>query len=294
MSSTKIKNVSMRILACLLLSGCHAAEYQQEQKALKVVATTSLIGSIVERVGGERVDVVTIIPSGMCPGHFDIKPGDVKMLEKAQILLQHGFAGESFLNDMLNLVDNPELLKMTMNVEGNWMVPDIHIQAVDKIAEVLCQADPGGSIFFKSAASNYKDEIKGLGMQIQAEAERLTADRIRVACSKMQTQFVEWLGFDIVTTFERPENLNPQKFQRIIKKARAGEVKLIIDNLQSGGKGGLPIAYETGGAHIILTNFPLEYEGKVSYPKSLKENADKLFKGLRKNKIDYFPKEAKK
>jgi zinc transport system substrate-binding protein len=50
----------------------------QEAGRLKVVATTSLIAEIVSDLGGPAVAIATLIPPASCPGHFDIKPDDMR------------------------------------------------------------------------------------------------------------------------------------------------------------------------------------------------------------------------
>ena len=62
-----------------LLAGCT----EQDETKLRVVTSTSLIAQIVERVGGDKVDVINIIPPAQCPGHFDCTPGDIQKLVDA-------------------------------------------------------------------------------------------------------------------------------------------------------------------------------------------------------------------
>jgi len=58
------------LVAASLVSGCSPVGTSK----LNVVTSTSLIASIVERVGDDRVEVANIIPPAQCPGHFDVKP----------------------------------------------------------------------------------------------------------------------------------------------------------------------------------------------------------------------------
>ena len=58
---------------------------QEGTPILKVVTTTSLIEQIVKQVGKKKVDVVNIIPPSQCPGHFDVKPGDIQKLAEKTI-----------------------------------------------------------------------------------------------------------------------------------------------------------------------------------------------------------------
>ncbi|MBW1679419.1 MAG: hypothetical protein JRJ08_04645, partial [Deltaproteobacteria bacterium] len=64
-------------------------------------------------------------------------PKDAKLLEEAQVVLEHGFEGELFLDNMLRSNRNRDLQRFALKEEGNLMVPDIHLQAVDKIAQFL-------------------------------------------------------------------------------------------------------------------------------------------------------------
>ena len=102
----KIKILIVSIAFSLLLGFSY---HDSIQKKIKIVATTSLIASIVEEVGGDRFDVVTIVPFGMCPGHFDIRPGDVKLLEEASLLLEHGWEGKLFVDKMVKLLGENKL-----------------------------------------------------------------------------------------------------------------------------------------------------------------------------------------
>jgi len=256
------------------------------QKKIKIVATTSLIASIVEEVGGDRVDVVSIVPFGMCPGHFDIRPGDVKLLEEASLLLEHGWEGKLFVDKMVKLVENKSLKRVKVNVEGNWMVPDIYIKAMDRITNVLCQIKPEDSQYFKRRAKDYRIRIFQTANKIRKNSDELMLNKIKVICSDMQEGFIKWMGFDIVGTYGRPEDLTTVKLKKLVDTARKEKVKLIVDNLQSGPKAGIPIAEEVKAFHITLTNFPKAYNGRLDYLKSLEENTSKLFSVCRKIRIE--------
>ncbi len=280
----KAKISSLGILIAWILSGIFAPLFSCgaiSQPKLKVVATTSLIASVVQQVGKGEVEVVTIVPSGMCPGHFDIRPGDVKVLEQARLLLEHGFEGEIFLDEMIKLIQNRKISRVTLNVQGNWMVPEVYIRAIDRIVQVLSAAIPEHVDSFKFKASGYKQQILSLGRDIRRQAQELRIAEIKVVCSEMQAEFLTWLGFDIVATYTRPEDFTARELQEIIKKAKDANAALVVDNLQSGAKAGIPIARELSCPHVVLSNFPREFQGQFSYQESLKANAAKLFRALK-------------
>jgi zinc transport system substrate-binding protein len=44
-----------------------------------IVAGSSLIANIIEDVADGRLKTCTLVPPEMCPGHYDIKPGDIEI-----------------------------------------------------------------------------------------------------------------------------------------------------------------------------------------------------------------------
>jgi ABC-type Zn uptake system ZnuABC Zn-binding protein ZnuA len=80
----------LSLVVLSILGGCAPAQTSK----LRVVTSTSLLAQIVERVGGDKVDVINIIPPAQCPGHFDVTPGDIQKLADADLFLLHGWQGE--------------------------------------------------------------------------------------------------------------------------------------------------------------------------------------------------------
>ena len=260
------------LLLIVLLSQLGCGERPAEK--LKLVTTTSLIGKIAQEVGKDKVDVVTIVPGGMCPGHFDVRPGDIKVLSDAQIFLIHGW--EPFVKKLLNSVQPRELVVKTLDIQGNWMVPDIQIKAVDSITDILCEIDHKNGRYFRNNAATYKTQILDISREIKQKAKDRKVSDINVVCSEMQEGFVRWFGFNVVATYGRPSELTAKNLRKVIDKARKEGVEIVVDNLQSGRDAGVPIIEEIRGVHVVLTNFPIG-----SYTQSLQENVYKLLKAIR-------------
>ncbi len=253
--------------------------YKKEKK-LKVVATTSLISSILQEVGEDKIEIITIVPPAVCPGHFDIKPKEVEDLAEARLFLEHGFEKKLFTDSLIDSVKNSKLKRVTLDIKGNWMVPTIYITAIDRIVEVLSKIKPEYSDFFKKEAAEYKKKIAEFSAQIKKKADDLKIKEIKIVCSKMQVDFLKWMGFKVIATYDREENTGISQLKEIIEKAKKEKVKLVVDNLQTQSKLGACIAHELGVHLVVLTNFPKEFSGKFSYLESLKENVSKIFKEL--------------
>ena len=100
MRKNKIINLIIFSLIFFLLINC----FPRKSAQIKVLVTTSLIETIVANIGHERIEVISIIPSGMCPGHFDLKPHNVQLASSCQVLFFHGW--EKWINELKKSVNN--------------------------------------------------------------------------------------------------------------------------------------------------------------------------------------------
>ncbi len=264
-------------LALALVSGCAPAGSSQ----LKVATTTSLLGTLAKEVGGERVDVVTIIPPAACPGHFDTKPGDVKALADARLFLKHGWEG--FADDLVKSANNPGLSIVEVQVKGNWMVPEMQAQAIDPVVAALSRADPAGKELYHQRGEAYKARVLAVGWQLRDKLAG-RAVGVKVLCSQMQVDFVKWAGFEVVDTFSRPEETTPQKLRELVEKGRGSRAALVINNLQSDPDAGKGLAQEIGTVQLNLSNFPGAFEGTESWEKAVERNVDLLLEALGKRR----------
>jgi len=266
----------LSLVGGLLLGGCTP----EATSKLKVVTSTSLIASIVERVGGDRVDVVNIIPPAQCPGHFDIKPGDIQKLADADLFLLHGWQGEKFAQELITSANNPDLTVAKIDIKGNWMTPPVQIEAIDKIAAILSQADNKNSSTYNKSAAELKGKIEAKEAEIKAKLAKVNPANVSVMCAEMQAGFVKWAGFNIIATYGRPDSLTPQVVRELVDKGREGKVTLIIDNMQSGKDAGAGLAEELGCTREILSNFPGCFEDTETWEKAIDKNVELLMEAI--------------
>jgi zinc transport system substrate-binding protein len=270
---TSILLVATAVLSLVLASlviGCS----DKDTGKLKVVTSTALIASIVERIGDDHVDVVNIIQPAQCPGHFDLKPGDIQKLADADLFLLHGWQGEKFSEDLIASADNPDLTVVKINVQGNWMTPSVQAQATDQIADTLCQIDAENCSTYRQSAAGYKNIVEAKGKAIEARIASANLSSINVLCSDQQAGFLVWTGLNVVATYGEPDSLTPQVVAGLVDQGREANVTLIIDNLQSGQDAGEGIAGELGCRRIVLSNFPGGFDDTETWEKAIDRNIE--------------------
>jgi ABC-type Zn uptake system ZnuABC Zn-binding protein ZnuA len=257
---------------CLLLGVAVFGCAQPKTKRIPVVASTTLIGTIVQAVGGDRFAVTTIAPAGLCPGQFDLKPSDVAAANNARLMLNHGW--EAWYPALEKAIIPPGPRRVTLATKGNWMIPELQKQAAAEIAGLLAELDTARADTYQLAAARHAADVDSAA----AAARALLAGRElpAVIAAEQQAPFVAWLGFHVVATYGRAEDFTAQELTRLARVAFDSSVRLIVDNLQSGPETGTPLAQALKVKHVTLTNFPLE----GSYRRSLLDNTAALAQAI--------------
>src|SRR5829696_8246834 len=85
--------LSLAALLILAMSpGCDSAGGTSDNKSGKipVVATTSMVGDLVARIGGDRVDLKVIMGAGVDPHTFKASPSDFADLARGKLCFYNG------------------------------------------------------------------------------------------------------------------------------------------------------------------------------------------------------------
>jgi len=216
-----------------------------------VVCTHAIFGEIAEAVGGGAIEVVTIVPSGFCPAHYDLRPSDIAAFASADIVFYSGF--ESWVDTLLSAVENADV---AVSLPGPWNTPDAAVAKAEAIASALSDPFPNEADTFRANAADYEARLAELGASLRDDAEANGVAGIPVICMEWQTGFVSWLGFDIIATYPQPEGLSIRDLVELADEGREAGVVLVIDNWQSGSEFGEKLSEEIGAVHAVLSNFP--------------------------------------
>jgi zinc transport system substrate-binding protein len=177
------------VLVSLGTAGCkNGQQRDNENRRLRIVTTLFPLFDFAGKVGGEKVDVLLLLPPGVEPHDFEPKPKDVATIQEADVFIYTGRAMEPWVQTILKSIDSKNLLVVDTSKgitlrsanedhdghrhghEGHesGMNSDPHIwldfgnaQAmVRTIAEGLSKRDPKGSDFYTRNASVYIDQLR--------------------------------------------------------------------------------------------------------------------------------------
>lgn len=88
------------LLAALFAFGCGDNGNDDAEGRLNVVATTAVIASLAEQIGGDHIEVVVLAGSGVDPHDVELTPGQRAEIEDADLVLRHGIGLDEYLDDV--------------------------------------------------------------------------------------------------------------------------------------------------------------------------------------------------
>ncbi|MFH1476256.1 MAG: zinc ABC transporter substrate-binding protein, partial [Verrucomicrobiota bacterium] len=235
------------------------------------VCTTTHLSALVESLAGDLFQPETIVPWGMCPGHFELSPRNIEKIHGAVLILGHGT--EKFLAPFAN--DRSRTPLTVVAVSGNWMIPSVQKQAAERVAAILADRFPQHASFFRANLAAYQERIDALETELRPDLKKIRA--LPAVCSTMNADLAAWAGLDVVAEFQRDDDLSLRNLQDVMQQARQAQARVVVDNRQSSGKIGKTLARELDLPLVVLSNFPEpDASGRVSYEAALKRNMRSL------------------
>ena len=160
---------------------------------LRVVATTSIVGDVVGRVGGDRIQLTTLMAPGAEPHSYVPRPADSAAVYDAHVLFANGAGLEAFLEPMLaNAGGHAARIDLSAGLalrapqddhageEGEvdphvWFDVQNVIEWVDVVEQTLSAVDPAGAPVYEANAAAYSRELQALDDWVVAEAGQVPA-----------------------------------------------------------------------------------------------------------------------
>jgi ABC-type Zn uptake system ZnuABC Zn-binding protein ZnuA len=267
-----ILSITLLMLPFLLLPAT-TIKAQTASKPV-IVCTTSAVGSVVEEFLGDTADVLVLVQPGLCPADFDMKPGYIDAVSKAQILFKQNIPGEFWLDGLLTAAGNPDLT--VVGIPGVYNTPKGAKNYIRGVGGNLSQI-LGVDLAAKTSEMLYTvDEVSGL---MANQAATLDAANVKVICMAWLQTFIESAGFTVVAAYNPPETLSAGDITSLLETAQTEGVALVVDNLQIDTEFGAGIASQVGAEHVVLTNFPGAVPNTESLSGMLRYNTEQLFNG---------------
>lgn len=191
------------ITACLFIallawSGCAqpsnvgqgAADFSDRN--VRVVATTNIIGDLVRQVGGDHVDLTTLMGPGVDPHLYKASEGDVQRMAQADVVLYNGLDLEGRMTEVFEQMERRQITTSALAAEavpeslrigseeyvGNhdphvWFDVALWTGVAQHVGEVLAQKDTARAEVYRANAQAYAQQLDSLDQYVIQQAQRI-------------------------------------------------------------------------------------------------------------------------
>jgi len=183
-------------LAALLATP--AAAVDAPQSRINAVATISILGDLVRNVGGDRVDVATLVGPNGDAHVYSPTPNDARKLAAARIVFVNGLGLEGWMTRLvtaaaakapmvvvtkgitpLRMEDDAKPGRTMIDPHAWQSVADAKIY-VANIRDSLAAVDPSGKAIYDANAAAYLGKLDALESEVKAAIAKIPADRRKV------------------------------------------------------------------------------------------------------------------
>lgn len=227
---------------------------------VRVVATTSIIGDWVRVVGGDDVEVTTLVGADGDPHEYEPVPGDSMSIAQASVVFENGLGLENWLDKLFRSAESKATrvvitkgieVRHVAAAEGEtdgggdvdphaWQsVKDAAIM-VGNVRDALVLADPGHAGDYKARAGAYIDQLNELDRWVQGQINSIPAARRKLVTSHDAFgYFGERYGVDIsrsalesVTT--EASDPSAKQIAEVVEQIKAsGAPMIFLENIQN-------------------------------------------------------------
>lgn len=147
---------------------------------LKVAATVGMIGDLAARIGGERIDITTLMGAGTDPHLYKANEHDIRQLDQSDVIFYNGLNLEGKMQDLFIKMANrkkrvyavseyidEKLLREPPEFNGHhdphiWFDVSLWMKAAERIRDGLSDAAPQHAESFKANAAALLKELNEL------------------------------------------------------------------------------------------------------------------------------------
>lgn len=251
----------------LAAAAAFAATPALAQDKLKVIATFSILADLVKNVGGERVEVTSLVGSNSDAHVYAPTPADARKLAEAKLVVVNGLGLEGWMTRLvkasgtkaatITATTGIATLRREDEHHGGRMVTDPHAWQsvanakvyVANIRDGLAKANPSSKAAYEANAAAYTAKLDALETEVKAALATIPAERRRIITTH---DAFGYFGAAYGIAFIAPEGVSTESqasakdIAKIIEQVRRQKIPAVFLENVSDPRLMQQIAKETG------------------------------------------------
>ncbi|MCU5746905.1 zinc ABC transporter substrate-binding protein [Staphylococcus sp. SQ8-PEA] len=309
------KIITLLLIAALFLGACGGdsskESHHDKDHKLKVVTTNSILFDMVKEIGGDHVEVHSIVPVGQDPHEYEVKPKDIKALTDADVILYNGLnletgngwfrkalaqAGKSEKDKSVVAVSNkvkPNYLKGAAHKDINrdphaWLSLTNGIKYVVTIQNTLINFDKDHKSDYQEKGDKYKEKLDKLNKESHKKFRDIPKDRRNMITSEGAFKYFAQeyhINAGYIWEINTEKQGTPKQMEQAIKFVKNNKVKNLLVETSVDTKSMESLSEETNRAiygKVFTDSIGKKGSRGDSYYKMMKSNIDTVHGSMAK------------
>jgi len=186
-------------------------------RPIRVVTTIGMIADLAKNIGGEMVEVTSLMGTGVDPHLYKASAGDVTLVSQADLILYNGLHLEAGIsgvlerlsdqkpNQVVAVTKNIDRLKLTAPPEFAgaydphvWFDVTLWTNVAETIRSALVKLMPSAEAHFQTRAKKYILQLEDLHIYVKEKATQIEASkRVLVTAHDAFGYFGQAYGFEV-------------------------------------------------------------------------------------------------
>lgn len=275
------------------------------EETVEVVTSINVFADFVRQVGGDRVSVTPLLPSGADPHTFEPSPRDAQTINAADLIVLNGLGLEASLEQVINNSRNPDSLVLVLSdgltpieaehsEEGEgqasehehehdsnphlWLDVRYAMTYVERIRDALIQVDPRNADRYRQNTEAYLRELDALDREIAEQIAMIPPERRKlVVFHDSFPYFAERYGLEIVGFVVKSPGREPsaQEVAELAQRMRDEGVPAVFREPQISARV-LELAAADARVRLGVLYSDSLAEGITTYVEMMRANARQL------------------
>jgi ABC-type Zn uptake system ZnuABC Zn-binding protein ZnuA len=249
-------------LSALLAAGCSGSGGAGDGGGggLRVVATTTQVADLAANVGGDRVQVTSLLKPGIDAHDYEPSPADIDAIARADLVVQNGVGLEEWLGDTIEssgfagpVVDASQGVRLRQ-VDGGadphiWQDPGNAQRMAANIERGLAAAEPAHATAFAASLAAYTKELEALDAEVERQIDGLANKKV-VTNHDAFGYYIDRYGLELVGSVipsaDTSAELSGRDIRDLVARIRATKVKAVFTEASLPASAAETIAAEAG------------------------------------------------
>ncbi len=201
----RLSIIPLLLIAMAAVLACGDGDEPPASDEVRVVASLEIFADMVRNVGGDRIAVEALLPSGADVHTYELPPSRVAEVVRADIVFLNGLDLEEQAGKIARTNATGPVIELTEAlpvIDGNphlWLDARLAAGYVERIRDELTNIDPDGRTVYEANAVAYLEELEGLDREFELAIDTIPAeDRRLVTFHDAYVYLAQRYGLEVI------------------------------------------------------------------------------------------------